>query len=431
LEDSIVGPGAEVLGILACITLGALFATVDEAMIALGEHRVRAARDREDADSETAARYLADPASVHLRLLVGRVICQAGAIVLADGLYLGIPGGWGRVLSVALVVFAYAAAVGTATRVSMRRATGVALRLLRYWRPFELLMAPLALPLQGFGKLIDRLFPSRPEDDPQRVTELDVEHLIEQGEEHGSLTGPPAELLKSVIEFQDTVAREIMVPRTRMVAIDIDTPLRAVLDLIVTRGHSRYPVYRDRADRLEGVLYAKDLFRLFQSERGLEGKLEDLVRRPVFFTAESQKIVDLLRQMQARRVHLAIVADEFGGTSGMVTLEDIIEEIVGEIRDEHDFEEVPVRRIGPGRFLARADVSVYDLAEITGLTIPDDAGNFDSLGGLLVDMAGRVPRQGEAIQVGEHEFIVRAADERRVSRVEVVVRDAPPPAAAE
>jgi putative hemolysin len=133
--------------------------------------------------------------------------------------------------------------------------------------------------------------------------------------------------------------------------------------------------------------------------------------------------------MQSRRVHVAIVVDEFGGTSGMVTLEDIIEEIVGEIRDEHDTDETPVRQIGPDRYIANADVSLYDLAEITGLSLPEEARSYESLGGMLIDMAGRVPKSGDSIEVGSHEIIVRAADERRVSRVEVVKRKELPPAA--
>jgi CBS domain containing-hemolysin-like protein len=220
-----------------------------------------------------------------------------------------------------------------------------------------------------------------------------------------------------------------MVPRTSVVAIEINTPLDEVVQLIIAQGHSRYPVYRERIDQVEGTLYAKDLFRLIRPDADSTGRLEDLIRRPVFFTAHSQKISVLLRQMQARRVHVAIVVDEFGGTSGMVTLEDIMEEIVGEIRDEHDSDENPVRQIGPDRYIANADVSLYDLAEITGLHLPEHTRSYESLGGMLVDLAGRVPKSGDSIEIGGHEMIVRAADERRVSRVEVVKRKELPPAA--
>jgi CBS domain containing-hemolysin-like protein len=214
-----------------------------------------------------------------------------------------------------------------------------------------------------------------------------------------------------------------MVPRTSVVAIEVDTPLPEVVSRIAEEGHSRYPVFRTSMDHVVGVLYAKDLFRMIQVGQEPRGKLEDHVRTPVFFAAESQKISDLLRQMQARRTHLAIVVDEYGGTSGMVTLEDIIEEIVGEIRDEHDSDDAPVKQIAPGRYLAKAEVSVHDLAEITGLRVPEGAARYESLGGMLIDLAGRVPRSGESIDIGQHELIVRGADERRVTRVEVVERE--------
>jgi CBS domain containing-hemolysin-like protein len=329
------------------------------------------------------------------------------------------------------VAVIYATTTGTITTFATRRASRVALPLLRFSRPFELLVAPFAAPLCWASNLIDRLWPARPEDDPDRVTEVVVEHLIERGEEQGSIPQDHAALLLSVLEFRETVAREIMVPRTSIVAIDIDTPILEVVRLIVEKGHSRYPVYRGNADHPVGVLYAKDLFRLLQDGNAFDGSLEDLIRTPVVYAAESQKISDLLRLMKSQRTHIAIVADEYGGTSGMVTLEDIIEEIVGEIHDEHDGDDAAVKQIAPGRYLAKADASVHDVAEITGLQLPAGATGYESLGGMLVDMAGRVPRSGELIEIGDHDLIVRAADERRVSRVEVVQRSQQLPPAAE
>ena len=183
-----------------------------------------------------------------------------------------------------------------------------------------------------------------------------------------------------------------------MVAIDVETPLPEVIQLMADKGHSRYPVFRGSIDHPIGLVYAKDLFRLFVRSGPEQGKLEDSIRTPLFFAAESQKISDLLRQMQARRTHLAIVVDEKWRDRRMVTLEDIIEEIVGEIRDEHDVEDAPVKQIAPGRYLAKADVSVHDLAEITGLVLPENAAGYESLGGMLIDLAGRVPRSGESMR---------------------------------
>jgi len=417
--------------LLAWIVGGAIFTAVDEAIAALGEPRLRAARSGNDANARAAARYLDASTFVSSQLLAGRILCLVATAVTSYHLAVHastLP--LVRVLLVGLAALAYAAMANVGTTVASRRASRWGLPMLRFSRPLRWLVVPFALPMQWTSLLFDKLFPPRPEENPQHVTELEVEHMIEQGAEHGSIPAQNAELLRSVIEFGDTVVREVMVPRTSMIAIEINTPLDEVVQLIIAQRHSRYPVYRERIDQIEGTLYAKDLFRLIREGAEPSGRLEDLIRRPVFFTAHSQKISVLLRQMQARRVHVAIVVDEFGGTSGMVTLEDIIEEIVGEIRDEHDSDETPVRQIGPDRYLANADVSLYDLAEITGMSLPEEhTRTYESLGGMLVDLAGRVPKNGDSIEIGGHEIIVRAADERRVSRVEVVKRKELPPAA--
>jgi putative hemolysin len=419
------------IALAAWIVGGAIFTAVDEAIAALGEPRLRAARSGNDANARAAARYLDKSTFVSSQLLAGRILCLVATAVTSYHLAVNASqSSLVRVLLVGLAALAYAAMANVGTTVASRRASRWGLPMLRFSRPLRWLVVPFALPMQWTSLLIDKLFPPRPEENPQHVTELEVEHMIEQGAEHGSIPAQNAELLRSVIEFGDTVVREVMVPRTSMIAIEINTPLDEVIQLIIAQRHSRYPVYRERIDQIEGTLYAKDLFRLIRDSAEPSGRLEDLIRRPVFFTAHSQKISVLLRQMQARRVHVAIVVDEFGGTSGMVTLEDIIEEIVGEIRDEHDSDETPVRQIGPDRFLANADVSLYDLAEITGMSLPEEhTRTYESLGGMLVDLAGRVPKSGDSIEIGGHEMIVRAADERRVSRVEVVKRKELPPAA--
>jgi putative hemolysin len=395
--------------------VGGVLAATDEAVAALGEPRLIAAREGGGAYASTADRYLRHTKTISVRLLVGRILALLGTAVLAYDLALHLNDVWARRGVVAIAALLYSTTISTAATIAPRRAGRVALPLLRYIRPLELLIAPFAAPLVWANAL----------------TEVVVEHIIERGEEHGAIAQHEAELLLSVLQFRETVAREIMVPRIAMVAIDVETPLPEVIQLMAEKGHSRYPVFRGSIDHPIGLVYAKDLFRLFVNSGPEHGKLEDSIRTPLFFAAESQKISDLLRQMQARRTHLAIVVDEFGGTAGMVTLEDIIEEIVGEIRDEHDVDDAPVKQIAPGRYLAKADVSVHDLAEITGLVLPENAAGYESLGGMLIDLAGRVPRSGESIEIGDHDLIVRGADERRVTRVEVVERSQQLPPAAE
>jgi CBS domain containing-hemolysin-like protein len=221
-----------------------------------------------------------------------------------------------------------------------------------------------------------------------------------------------------------------MVPRTRVSAIEVSRPLPEVLKIVASEGHSRFPVYRDKVDNIVGLLYAKDLFRLLKDVKLQQRPLIDLVRAPVNFVPETQGVSSVLREMRSRRLHMAVVIDEFGGVSGIVTLEDILEVIVGEIRDEYDTEEAPIQDLGDGRLLVDAAVSVDDLSAYLGAKIPEDD-DYESLGGLLVHRAGKVPSIGTQIEAFEFCFIVREADEKRIIKVEIVrprgLSEVPPP----
>jgi putative hemolysin len=246
-----------------------------------------------------------------------------------------------------------------------------------------------------------------------------VEWVVSEGQMTGSLGEEPAEMIRNVLELKDLIARDVMVPRTQVSAIEVDTPLPEVLRLISTEGHSRFPVYREKVDNIVGLLYAKDLFRLLKEHKLQDTPLGDLVRAPVNFVPEMQGVSSVLREMRARRLHMAVVIDEFGGVSGIVTLEDILEVIVGDIRDEYDTEEPPIQDLGDGRLLADAAVSIHDLSAYLAVEIPESS-DYESLGGLLIHQAGRVPAIGTQIAAFGISFIVRDADEKRISKVEII-----------
>jgi CBS domain containing-hemolysin-like protein len=413
-------PGLQLAAILFTITIGAALAALDAALAAFGHVRLIAAKEGGGRDGRTAERVLAEGPALATRHLTGRIIAIVFAVWMTVDLSLPLESWWLTMLSLAALALLYAALAVGLGAIARARAVTWTLPFVRLARPLEWLVWPLAAPLAGLATFLDRRFPAPepPLDDEHAVRE--VEHVIEQGEERGSLTQEFADLLLSVLEFKDTIAREIMVPRTQMTAIELGTPIDEVLDIVEREGHSRYPVYRERVDRIEGVLYAKDLFRFLKTNETVKPRsLHRVIRRPVFFVAETHKIGQLLREMQLRRFHLAIVVDEFGGTSGIVTLEDILEEIVGEIQDEHDTEEPLVQEIAPGRWLVDASVSVYDLGEILGADLEPEEGDYDSVGGMLVELADGVPEVGQSVDAKGFTFEVRAADERRVTRVEV------------
>ena len=415
------------------VLLGAMFAGLDAGLGGIGEVRLRALRDAGGADGRTADRILEKLPKIQARFLAGRVLCISFAAGLGFHyafthlqVHMSV-----AFISVATVAFVYGLLAEIATTLMRRRAGRFTVRVLRFLRPLEIMMVPLAAPLAWVGILVERMIPRHSEPEGEKIATLEVQHVIDDGEESGSISEEHADMLRSVLEFKDTIAREVMVPRTQMKAIEISLPIRQVLAFVSEEGHSRYPIYRERMDRIEGVLYAKDLFKVVQQNRIDEAKLADLMRKPPYFVAVSQKIGTLLREMKLRRVHLAIVSDEFGGTAGIVTLEDILEEIVGEIHDEHDEGDPAIKQVAPDRWVAQAGVALSDLEAFLEARVRPDGETetqteYDTLGGLMLALAGRVPEAGEKMEVPGWVLIVRDADERRVQRVEIV-RKSPEP----
>jgi CBS domain containing-hemolysin-like protein len=403
------------------VGLGALLAAVSAGLHTLGEAGLQALSEGEGRNAKVAARVLRDLSSVQSRLLVGRVLCVAVAAAFAAYSFLQSYGAWIALLGLVGTSLAYAILATIAGAVVRQRSGQATLRLWKWLRPVDLILTPLATPLRWISELVVKFVPEVEVEDPGRLAELTVEHVIEQGEETGTIAEEHAQMLRSVLEFKNTVAREIMVSRTQVVAFDIDTSIDDVLTSVIESGHSRYPVYRGQIDQVEGILYAKDLFQVLRNTASpARILLVDVLRKPVFFAAESQKIGVLLREMQRRRSHLAVVVDEFGGAAGIVTLEDIVEEIVGEIQDEHDEEPPLVYERAPGHYFVDASISVYDLEEHLGEAICEDKTDFDSLGGMLVQLAGQVPVIGETLVAGSYRVVVLDADERHVRRVEML-----------
>ena len=410
-----------VAAIVVGVGLGALLAAVGAGFLALGEAGLQALSETEGRNGKVADRVLRDLAAVQSRLLIGRVLCVALAAAVVAYSLLQSYGVEAALLGVVGTSAAYAILATVAAAAVRQRSGQATLRVWKWLRPVDLVLTPLAIPLKWLNELVVKLVPEVEVEDPGRLAELTVEHVIEQGEETGTIGEDHAQMLRSVLEFKNTVAREIMVPRTQVVAFELDTSIDEVLASVIESGHSRYPVYRDQIDQVEGILYAKDLFQVLRNTAERSSLLlVNVLRKPVFFAAESQKIGVALREMQRRRSHLAVVVDEFGGAAGIVTLEDILEEIVGEIQDEHDEEAPLVYERSPGHYFVDASISVYDLEEQLGEAICEDKTDFDSLGGLLVHLAGQVPVIGETLVAGSYRVVVLDADERHVRRVEML-----------
>lgn len=279
------------------------------------------------------------------------------------------------------------------------------------------LFAPLlALPLAFRG--------GRADAQEATVTEDELKSMVDASHQEGVLEQDEREMIYSVFELGDTLAREVMVPRIYITSLEVDISLEAALDAMLSTGYSRVPVYDETIDNVLGVLYAKDLLRAMRSGSA-PTTLRDLLR-PAYFVPEAKKVDELLDEMQARRVHMALVVDEYGGIAGLVTLEDIVEEIVGEIRDEYDqAEELPFQRLGEQDYLFLGRVDLDDFNEIMHSNLQKD--DAETLGGLIYSLIGRVPLSGESVQVDDLTLTAEQVSGRRIRKVRAFRPETPPP----
>jgi len=271
----------------------------------------------------------------------------------------------------------------------------------------------LAWPTRLLIGLANILLPGKGLKQGPFVSEEEIRSMAEVGSEEGAIEKDEKEYIHAIFEFGDTVVREVMVPRPDMVSMDVDSPLDDALDVVIRHGYSRIPVYRGSADEILGVVYAKDVLRHLRNRR-TDRSLADIARKP-YFVPESKKVSDLLKEMQREKFHLAVVVDEYGSVVGLVTLEDLIEEIVGEIADEYDREEPNVEPAGDDRFRVNARLPVDELNDLLDVNLPNT--EWDTVGGLMMGILGRLPAQGEEVEFENLRFKAERVQGRRIAKI--------------
>lgn len=394
------------------------FAGTETALTSLGEVKARQLLDTLGRRGKLLELWIEKPQAVLTSLLIGNNLANIGATALTTRIALDLFGDAALAIVTGLMTLAILI-VGEITPKTLARENPekFAVGALRILRPFYYFFYPLTWVLVHFTSGISRLVGDGKRAPP--VTAAEIDYLIGLGSQLGAIDGVKRELLTSVLEFSDLLTKEIMVPRTQVVALDASEPVEDTIAAVEDSEHSRIPVFRENIDTIIGILYVKDLLRFYQ-RGGADRAGFDLTKmvRPAFFVPEVMKVSRLMTEMQRRRMHMAIVVDEFGGTSGIVTLEDVLEEIVGEIHDEHDAQKDPLQRMSDGKLLAEAGVFLREVEEVLGIEFPED-GDYETLGGFLTATAGQVPPPGSLVAYRGFTFTVRSADDRRVALVEV------------
>jgi CBS domain containing-hemolysin-like protein len=262
----------------------------------------------------------------------------------------------------------------------------------------------------GFLKMLGRFLAGK-----KRVTEEEIQELMNAGEEEGLINEEENEMIRSIFALRDTVVREIMVPRTDMACISVEAAFMELLNSIIECGHSRIPVYDGTIDNVIGLVYAKDLLKYWGMNES-SFVLRKILRTP-YFIPETKNLEELLHELRKKRIHIAIVIDEYGGTSGLVTIEDLLEQIVGDIQDEYDLEEEWLEEGDDGSVVVDARLPIEELEGHFGIEIERE--KFDTVGGLIFHLTGRIPATGEEAETGSIRLTVLEADARKIKKVRV------------
>jgi CBS domain containing-hemolysin-like protein len=407
-----------IIAVLVMIALAALLAAAETAITRVSTARAEALVEEGRRGAKVLRTLIDQRERVLNPLLLVVLGCQLGAATIVAVL---VDRRWGTEALVGVfafeLLFVYVVAEAIPKSWSLaypdRSATAIA--------PVARLVSSIA-PLRWIANGVVRIFGAGTTEDPHGdVAEEELLALAEEAAASEAIDEEERQLIEHIITFGDTVAKEVMVPRPDMVALAADCLVRSAIEIVILNGFSRVPVYSESIDDIVGVVHSKDLLRAGQDDR--TGELVTSLMREPRFVPESKRIAELLREMQREKFHMAIVIDEYGGTAGLVTLEDLIEEVLGEIVDEFDVEQPMIEQVDGVRLRVNGRVPLDDLEELLGRELPE--GDWSTVGGLIFNSLGHVPAVGEICEVDGHRFLVERVQGRRIARVlvtPVVVR---------
>lgn len=401
------------------IFVGAIFSGAETALTSFRHTRIRHLADEGNASAKVLQKLIEQPSRFLATILFGNTLVNTAASVLAG--FIAIETLPPRIAPIAATIFmtvillVFSEIGPKSTVVERPESFGLLIAKPISWLTnityplvhiFIVIANTFVKPIGG-GKRREGPFMSADE----------IKTILAVSEEQGVIEENEKEMLHSIFEFGETLVREVMTPRTDMVCLNMNDTLDDALTIILDQGFSRIPVYEETLDNILGVLYAKDLLKQLKTGNNKDVYLRKLVR-PAFFVPETKKVNELLRELQKRKTHMAIVLDEYGGTAGLVTIEDVLEEIVGEIFDEYDTERVMIEEIKPDVYRVDGRASLDELGELLGITFEGE--DWDSVGGLVYGLAGRIPNPGQKVSYNNVDFIVEKLQKHRIIKVKVI-----------
>ena len=423
--------------IVVLVALNAFFAAAEMSLVSVRRTRIKQLVEEGNAKARTVLALLAHPTSFMSTIqigvtMVGFLASAFTAINIAEPVaawfvQLGLTAHTAKpvavvTMTVLLSLFTIVFGEIAPKSLAMQHAERFALDLAGPVRLLSIIALPAVKLVSFLSDIIVRPFGAHARFSSPILTEEELRMLVEAGEEEGVLEEEEKDMIHSIFDFTDTVARQVMVPRTDMDAAPVASTLEELLDVITASGHSRIPIYEENVDNIIGVVHAKDLLPVLRTDK----QLFDMrgVMREAYFIPETKDVGELLAEFKRGNVQMAIVRDEYGGTAGLVTVEDLLEEIVGEIRDEYDIEEPLIDVMDKDHAVVSARMSIDDLNEQMEMDIPESE-EFETIGGFVFDLFGRQPDEGELISWANLDFVVSSLDGGRLHRIEVIRTDRP------
>ncbi|MBD3290688.1 DUF21 domain-containing protein [candidate division KSB1 bacterium] len=404
------------------ILFSAFFSSAETAFFSLTRISLNRLKEKNDNKSKRVLRLLKQPRNLLITILTGNTIVNVAAASIAALLAADLS--HNMFLSEAWVVLIEVVVVTLILLVLSEITPKIfavknAIWLAEYYSlPIQIVSAvlyPIVQILAQFPFIVSKLI--GPRVDKHLLSKEELKTLLEVGKDRGALIEDEKRMIHSIFEFAQTSAKEIMIPRTDMICVEKNTPIDELIQIIKEKGHTRLPVYEERVDNIVGVLHAKELLPLLKSSKD-KIDLEKRVR-PALFVPESKMIDELLKDFQKEKMHMAIVVDEYGGTAGLITLEDVIEEIVGEIQDEYDREKPLYKKNEDGSFMVNAKMNIDELKEQLKLNIVADD-SYESLGGHILNITGSLPEPGEEVIDQGYKFVIEKVEKNRIIQVRIM-----------
>jgi len=407
----------ELLGVLALIVATGFFAMSETAIIRTNRARAYRLAEEKRRGAASLLKIVENVAPYLNVVLLLTLLATIGGTTLATIFTARHLHRWSELVSTAVMtILLFIFAEVTPKTWAVQQTDKWALRVAPILIAVHRSIGPLAAVLV---RVANAIMPGRGLPQGPLATEDEIRAMAEVASEEAAIEEDEKDLIHSIFEFGDTLVREVMVPRPDMVCVPVDSGLRNVLDVILRHGYSRIPVYRGELDEIVGVVYAKDVLRHLHA--GKENVPLDSIMREAYFVPETKKLSELLREMQQRRVHIALVTDEYGSVAGLVTIEDLLEEIVGEIADEYDREEPQLEPVDDHTYRVNGRLSIDDVNDLLDVNLPHD--EWDTVAGLMYGLLGAVPTQGETVSYDNLVFTAEKVQGRRISKVLIKRRE--------